>query len=108
MNTNMSESACGQLSMFNHKLSGFDSSVTSTKLSPVLIKLWYMHIYISVTVLKGHEPLPGMVYNIYAEWDTLLSLLLCTFASTWSQRGSTIYSSTCMYLLSYGGANLSV
>ena len=25
-------------------------------------------------MLKGHEPLPGMVCSIYAEWDTLLSL----------------------------------
>ena len=45
--------------------------------------LWYMHIYASVLIiLKGHEPFPGMVYGVYTEWDTLLSLLLSTLAYT--------------------------
>ena len=43
--------------------------------------LSHMNIYTSVlTILKGREPLPAMVYSIYVEWDTLLSLLLYTLA----------------------------
>ena len=64
--------------MCSHTLSCIDGSVTSKD-----CLLWHMHIYTSVLpMLKGHEPLPGMVCSIYAGWDTLLSLLLCTLGSS--------------------------
>ena len=31
--------------------------------------------------MKGHELLPGMAYSAYTEYDTLLSLLLCTLVT---------------------------
>ena len=58
--------------------------------------LWHMRIYTSVlTVLKGHESLPGMVYSINTEWDTLLSLLLCTLDFMYSNRDAR--SAACKY-----------
>ena len=69
IHANMSESACGQLSMCSHTLSHIDDSVTSIVEWGVDL-LWHMRI-----CTKGREPLPGMVYSMYAEWDSYSPLL---------------------------------
>ena len=64
LHTNIFESACGQLSMCSHILSGNGSSVTSMVEWGVDL-IWQMQFHAGVlTTLKGHEPLPGMVYDI--------------------------------------------
>ena len=76
LHANMSELACGQQICTNHIHSVIDGHTTLIVEWGVDL-LWQMQFHTLVlTTLKGHEPLPGMVYSTYAEWDALLSPLL--------------------------------
>ena len=51
--------------------------VMGTHTLPMTYLLQHMRFHTRVlTLLKGHEPLPGMVYSLYREWDTLPSLFI--------------------------------